>query len=95
MGHFFSAGGWSGQVRGIVHDNSTSLRAASAGYGVQLSVKLSELCADPRPLGDKVFFHGPRKPTKKGARAAEEAAQWVMEQNQMEAAIGGSPVAPM
>ncbi len=83
VGAHFSAGGWSGLIKSIAHD-STSVRTASAGFGVQLTVKLSTLINEPRPLGDKIYFHGPAK----SFTAAKEAAEHVMLQNQMEARLG-------
>lgn len=59
MGSYFSAGGWSGHIRSITHDNNTSLAVATAGYGVQIGVVLHKEIDEPRPLGDKVYFHSP------------------------------------
>lgn len=59
-----------------------TLPSASAGYGVHLSVGLNGDIGDPRPLGDRVFFHAGK------ASIARENAEYIMNQNQMELKIG-------
>jgi hypothetical protein len=96
VGSHFSAGGWSGSVRKVVRDNHAAVQSATAGMGVHLTVIMSKLCDDPRPLGDRIFFHGPRSGTKLSRGDMErsrEAAEGVMLQNQLQAKIGTSPVA--
>ena len=64
VGWAFSAGGWSGVVRGLVDppkSSSSSLKQEKeqelvAGQGAKLSVSLAADCGEPLPLGSEVVF---------------------------------------
>jgi hypothetical protein len=77
-------------VRKVVRDNQAVVQSATAGMGVHLTVVMSKQCDDPRPLGDRIFFHGPRngvKLSKTDKEKSREAAEAVMLQNQLQAKI--------
>lgn len=82
IGDYFSAGGWSGYVKRIIHDNSSVWEAAGGGCGVKLVVKLDDDIADPSPLGDTVIFYG----------KSSEIAQSFADFARMEFAFGKSNV---
>eukprot|EP01034_Spumella_vulgaris_P028198 gene28198-35014_t len=97
VGEHFSAGGWCGVVRKIVHDNQAVVTSAWAGMGVHLTVVLSKLIEEPRPLGDRIYFHGPQpgssdrkaaKQSKSDANKCQAAAESVVLQHQLQARIG-------
>lgn len=72
MGDSFSAGGWCGWIREVVHDNQERVDSAAAGRGAYLKVALHSSSAEPRPLGLRVLFHSGRDRGK--VREAAEAA---------------------
>jgi hypothetical protein len=103
VGDNFSAGGWSGKVRAILHDYDKSIPLAHAGYAACFSVSTHPEIGDPRPLGDRIYFlsNGQNKQdaqvipalvrkmapilVEKGAKAL---AEHIMQQQQMELALG-------
>jgi hypothetical protein len=97
-GDYFSAGGWSGKITRIFHDDlQQKIDTAKAGWGVRIHVSLNRSASDPRPLGDEVRFFSPSSskrpetnvPTKKsekksGRVSAEDEAEEDADQNRME-----------
>eukprot|EP01036_Dinobryon_divergens_P025545 gene25545-34102_t len=103
VGDYFSAGGWSGKIRAILHDYDKSIPIAYSGYAGCFSVSTHADISDPRPLGDRIYFlsNGQNKEdaqvvpalVKKMApilvdKGAKALAEHIMQQQQMELALG-------
>lgn len=83
-------------VRSVSHDSEERLPSAGPGWAVRLTVLVHKEAADPRPLGDRCFFHSPTSLAAKAQgysagqveRAAKAMSEYVMEQHQMELTLG-------
>ena len=109
VGDYFSAGGWSGKVKVIMNDGEKSIPIAYPGYAGFITVSVHPDKGDPRPMGDRIYFLSSSGKSSNGGgnwrglslsasqadKGAKAMAEFLMQQQQMELALGPAYLAPL